>query len=208
MTQRSREKAALGVLGVLVVVFVVVVVAYLFFGGRMLNVAAGNLDDSFGTLDGYLVVVYEGTLENEEADDEALTIEEVAASYEEKGADVLVLDTSDFSFYEEGLIIRCGDYRIGVFSVDIYTLRREVRAMVDYFEFYGVDYIVVLTPHSALVDDVTGIDVVVSTRDSDPGTSGAWSSRTFYVSVPSINEFGVVLISSSNTVSSKVVHEF
>ena len=204
ISQRTREKTALAVFGLLLAVLLAAVVVALAASSRSLNVTASNLNDALGDLDGYTVIVYESPSASDDSTNET-TLEEVAAAYEEKGASVLVLDLSDLSYYEEGLIILCGDVRIGVFCVDIYSLQREIRAQVEYFMSYDVDYIVAITPHTALLRKVSGVDVVVSTRDDDPGTSGEVDDWTFYVSIPSEGSFGVVLISSTGTVSSKVI---
>lgn len=210
MAQKTRERAALAVFIVLIALIAVALVAYL-VAGHSWNVAASSIDDSLGSMEDYTVILFEGLADEESAfgDDEAG--EELLAaaedSYEEKEASVLVLDVDDFSYYEEGLIIQCGSNRIGVFSVDIYTLKREMTAMVEYFQSYDVDFIVVLTPYAAQVDDIEGIDIAVTTLDEGTDSAGETSDGTFYVSVPDAGEVGVVYISPSNVVSAKSIDE-
>lgn len=210
MAQKTREKAALAVFVVLIVLIAAALVAYL-VAGHSWNVAASSIDDSLGSMEGYSVILFEGLEEEEsvfgedEASEELLASAEV--SYEEKGASVLTLDADDFAYYEDGLIIQCGSRRIGVFSVDIYTLKREMTEMVEYFESYDVDLIVVLTPYAAQVDDIEGIDIAVTTLDEETLSSGESADGTFYVSVPEFGEVGVVYISPSNVVSAKSIDD-
>lgn len=59
----SREKAALGVFAFLVLGGLAVLLTYIFTVGHSLNVAASSIDDATGSLDGYAVILYEGTAE-------------------------------------------------------------------------------------------------------------------------------------------------
>lgn len=61
----SREKAALGVAVALVLAGLGVLLAYIFTVGHSLNVAASSIDDATGSLDGYTVLLYEGTAEDQ-----------------------------------------------------------------------------------------------------------------------------------------------
>ena len=63
----SRERAALGVFLFLAVAALGVVIAYIVTFGHSLNVAASKIDDAAGSLDGYTVLLYQGTAENRRA---------------------------------------------------------------------------------------------------------------------------------------------
>lgn len=67
MSERSREKIALVVFALLVVFAGCCLVGYI-FAGHSWNVAATNIDDTFGSLDGYTVIAYAGTVDKEAAD--------------------------------------------------------------------------------------------------------------------------------------------
>ncbi len=64
MAKASREKIALVVFLVLVVVFGAALFGY-FFTARSWNVAASKVDDTLGQMNGYTVIVYPGTTEND-----------------------------------------------------------------------------------------------------------------------------------------------
>lgn len=61
----SREKAALGVAVALALAGLGVLLAYIFTVGHSLNVAASSIDDATGSLDGYTVLLCEGTAEDQ-----------------------------------------------------------------------------------------------------------------------------------------------
>lgn len=66
MEKNSREKIALIVFLVLAIAAGGVLFGYI-FAGHSWNIAASNLDDTFGNMDGYTVIAYEGTLDEEES---------------------------------------------------------------------------------------------------------------------------------------------
>lgn len=130
---------------------------------------------------------------------------DVEESYLEKNATVFTLDTLNLGKYSEGTILRKGDHRFGVFSIDAKTTARFVTRMVEYFQAHEVDFIVVLTPDKALVEDSEGMDIVISTQDEGLFVMGETIQGTFYVNAPSLGSAGVILISPSNVVSAKVI---
>ena len=60
MSVKSREKIALAVFAALIVLSLLGLGWYL-VAGHSWNVAASNIDDTFGSMDGYTAIVYEGT---------------------------------------------------------------------------------------------------------------------------------------------------
>ena len=65
MSPQSREKVALAVFAALIVLSLCGLGWYL-FAGHSWNVAASNIDDTFGSMDGYTAIIYAGTVEVEE----------------------------------------------------------------------------------------------------------------------------------------------
>ncbi|MFR3091964.1 MAG: alcohol dehydrogenase [Eggerthella lenta] len=134
-----------------------------------------------------------------------VTVAEAQKSYEDKKATVFSLDTTDLEQYGEGIILKKGGHRFGVFSVtapprcapSISRLRTSS---------YKVDFIVAITPDKAYVDDA-GIDIVISTQDEDLFVMGETIDGTFYVDAPEAGKVGTILISPSNVVSAKVIEE-
>lgn len=85
MNQRTREKIALIVFGVLLVFAAVVLLGY-FTTSRSWSVAASFADDTVGSLEGYTVVVYQGVVaEDEEKPAENSAPPDAAASDEAAG---------------------------------------------------------------------------------------------------------------------------
>lgn len=130
--------------------------------------------------------------------------ESVRDSYLEKGAQVLVLDTKHPSVYEDGMIVKRGSKRIGVFSVDVPLSEEAAQERLDYFKEAKVDVVVCIASVRSYVRNATGIDVVVTLQD-DVSTMGTNANGTFYVNAPSIDSVGAVLLSPNNVVSAKVV---
>ena len=137
-----------------------------------------------------------------------VTVEDVRASYEDKNATVFSLDTTDLPHYREGVILKKGGHRFGVFSVDGRTSLMALKRQIVYFEKHEVDFVVALTPDKRLVERVAdGLDIVVSTQDEALFVMGETADGTFYVDAPEKGSVGVILISPSNVVSAKVVEE-
>ena len=282
MSVKSREKIALAVFAALIVLSLLGLGWYL-VAGHSWNVAASNIDDTFGSMDGYTAIVYEGTAvpqtaaekaaeaakeekaakgaagsassdekgsheldpaadddegkpsEREESGREAderelpekdaassaveaepdasakskptVTVAEAQKSYEDKKATVFSLDTTDLGQYGEGIILKKGGHRFGVFSVTAPTTVRAIDKQVAYFVKYKVDFIVAITPDKAYVDDASGIDIVISTQDEDLFVMGETIDGTFYVDAPEAGKVGTILISPSNVESAKVIEE-
>lgn len=87
MSSRSREKIALVVFMALIVLSLCGLGWYL-VAGHSWNVAASNIDDTFGSMEGYTAIVYPGTrAEKQETDEESgLSQEAGEASTSESGA--------------------------------------------------------------------------------------------------------------------------
>lgn len=287
MTSHQREKIALIVFALLIVLSLFGLCWYL-VAGHSWNVAASNIDDTFGEMDGYTAIVFPGTvdpalmdvesepkdsvnkrinpdpidkkdlkksedgstnqtlsstkgkdkpdelehartkvpntakeeLENSDetgegsldelissslSEKEPLTLEAVMDSYEEKGASVFKLETDNLAYYEDGMILKRQGHRYGVFSVEPLMPYKAIEDKVAYFDSYDVDFIVAITPSTALVSRVAGIDIVITTSNEKLFAMGETIDGTFYVNAPLEGEVGVILVSPSNVVSAKVV---
>jgi len=274
MSVKSREKIALFVFLVLIVLSLFGLGWYL-VAGHSWNVAASNLDDTFGSMDGYTAIVYpgtavepvagkgagdaaaeddavgdaadgkesaEGAAAGKEADagspdapgssggkdatgtagtasvpgtdagesllgskKKTLSAQEAKEGYEEKGATVFSLDTVDLDAYREGVILKKGGHRFGVFGIAEPTSTIVLEKQIAYFKRHKVDFIVLVTPDKEYAEDVSGIDIVVSTQDEDLFVMGETIDGTFYVDAPAVGSVGAILISPSNVVSAKVL---
>ena len=268
MSVKSREKIALFVFLALIVLSLCGLGWYL-VAGHSWNVAASNLDDTFGSMDGYTAIVYpgtavepvagkgagdavgdaadgkesaEGAAAGKEADagspdapgssggkdatgtagtasapgtdagesllgskKKTLSAQEAKEGYEEKGATVFSLDTVDLDAYREGVILKKGGHRFGVFGIAEPTSTIVLEKQIAYFKRHKVDFIVLVTPDKEYAEDVSGIDIVVSTQDEDLCVMGETIDGTFYVDAPAVGSVGAILISPSNVVSAKVL---
>ncbi len=268
MSVKSREKIALFVFLALIVLSLCGLGWYL-VAGHSWNVAASNLDDTFGSMDGYTAIVYpgtavepvagkgagdavgdaadgkesaEGAAAGKEADagspdapgssggkdatgtagtasapgtdagesllgskKKTLSAQEAKEGYEEKGATVFSLDTVDLDAYREGVILKKGGHRFGVFGIAEPTSTIVLEKQIAYFKRHKVDFIVLVTPDKEYAEDVSGIDIVVSTQDEDLFVMGETIDGTFYVDAPAVGSVGAILISPSNVVSAKVL---
>lgn len=224
MQKSSREKIALLVFIALAVLGLCGLCWYL-FAGHSWNVAASTIDDTVGEMDGYTVIVYEGTaapeLQNEEGaheadipplvsndEKDAVDIAALRQDYRDKGAHVLELDAVNPARYREGTILKCGSKRIGVMYVGASTTQLEVAQCMESFNDASVDFTVVITPDRWKVQRISGIDIVICTENEDLIASGQTQDGTFYVDAPEKGNAGVVLISPNNVVSAKEVDDF
>ena len=146
-----------------------------------------------------------GTLTEEEK--EPVSVEDAAASYRDKQATVFVLDTSDLSKYDEGMILKNGARRFGVFSVAFNEPLPSVQAKVDYLEQHKVDFIVAITPDRAFVEQATDIDIAISLQNEGISFMGETVNGTFYVDTPLVGQVGAILVSPHNVVSAKDIQE-
>ena len=131
--------------------------------------------------------------------------DDVCSSYQGKGAQVLVLDTAHPYVYEDGAILKRGQKRIGVFSVDVPLSEEAAQERIAYFKDAKVDMIVCISSVRSYVRNVQGLDIVITLQDDDVSTMGANSGGTFYVNAPEMDTVGAILVSPSNVVSAKVV---
>ena len=131
--------------------------------------------------------------------------EQVQANYEEKGATVLVLDTADPSQYSDGVILKRGSKRIGVFSVDVPLSEKAAEARVKYFRDCKVDRVVCISSVRTYVRNLQGADIVITLQDEEVSTMGGNSNGSFFVNAPHVDSVGAILVSPSNVVSAKVI---
>lgn len=136
-----------------------------------------------------------------------VSVEDVAASYREKDAQVIVIDVEDLGAYQEGTILKRGDRRIGVFSVAFNEPLPRVQAKVDALRAARVDFVVAITPDRQFVESATGIDIALSLTNEGSSFLGGTVNGTFYVDSPLVGQVGAVLVSPHNVVSAKDVTE-
>lgn len=187
MQKRTREIVALVMLLVLATAGIVFMGWYI-KAGHNWNMAATTIDDRFGKMDGYVVVLYKGTNEpaieeeetsasrtpairteaervmalRERAALEDTLLEKTRASYQGKGANVFVIDAQNPQQYIQPSVLVRNGYRIGVFSVTAETPYLLIDRCLVYFALHEVNIIVVLEEtQNEYAESVSGIDIVI-----------------------------------------------
>lgn len=172
MNKTKREIIAL-------VLLVVLLVAGLgFFGwyittGHKWNVAATTIDDMTGNMDGYVVLLYEGTdtpdgdaakssgIGDDAADSSATILANARKSYRDKGATVFSLRTGTYSYTEPFVLLR-NDYRVGFLPVEKDTPYLTIDRQIALLQQRGADIIVALEySENEYIESVNGVDVIL-----------------------------------------------
>lgn len=135
-----------------------------------------------------------------------ISADEVAASYREKDAQVIVLDAQDIAKYADPWILKRSGKRIGVFSLEGKYAYADMLSNVAYLKRHKVDKIVVLlTDRSMSRARLHGVDVAVFACNAKIGPEGTHVGRTFCVDSPFKGEVQAVILSPSNVLSSKTL---
>ena len=230
MQKRTREILAVLLLGLLLLAGVGAMGYYIFIGHNW-NVAASHIDDSIGQMDGYTVILYEGTMQmddegKEEAEAKSETAQAVSESvseqaqvtdmrsavesYREKGANVFVLDTVNLSRYNYPIEIAKNGMCLGLLSVGKSTLRSVARADARYLSKQGVDYTIAITNdvklHKAAAEGLIG-DVSIIVCDDPEGEfpNGQYYGSTYCVHTPYVGEIGAIVVSPSGVLTTKTL---
>ena len=136
----------------------------------------------------------------------AVFVSDVRAMYEQKDAAVLSLDASDLARYAEPQVLRAGGRRIGVYSLDAYASGTLLALYEKRLREEGAELVVCLTRRTALVGSFDHADVVVVTGPEKGLTTGGEDrGRAFVVESPERGSVGVVVVTSSNVRSARVI---
>ena len=207
MEKRKREIIAL------ILLFVLLAAGLGFFGwylvtGHNWNVAATTIDDMTGSMDGYVVLLYEGTdapdadlSANSELNDDAVSsatiLSNARKSYCEKGATVFALRTGTYSYTEPFVLLR-NDYRVGFLPVEKDTPYLTIDRQVALLQQRGADVIVVLEySENEYIETVPGIDIILELGETPKASSESASDEA------ASNDAAADDDASSNAVSGK-----
>ena len=151
-----------------------------FFGfyltnGHKWNLAATTIDDTVGNMDGYVVVLYEGTDTPQAAPVKPMADARVSStvlladtkkSYGDKGANVFSLRTNGFRYAESFVLLHNG-YRIGFMPVDKDTPYLSIDRQIALFAQRHVDVVVALEySENEYLESVDGVDVILQLGES------------------------------------------
>lgn len=139
-----------------------------------------------------------------------ISAEDVAASYREKGAQVIVLDIDDLHGYEDPIIVPRNGKRIGVFSLNgTFKLKStELKAMRRYMRAHDVGFTICMTwDKRALTRSLEGIDLLLLSCRNQIPDAGEYHGHTLCVGSPGLGEVQAVIMSPSGVLTSRVVTE-
>ncbi len=233
MQKRTREILALVLLGLLALVAAIAMGYYILIGHNW-NVAASNIDDSIGQMEGYTIFLYEGTNPSPEMEErlsdaqpmlddenrgkatrdwnakprEPLTSKEAAESYRDKGAVVFTLDSSDLDYYADPFVVQKNGMRVGLFSAFEPFRKTVVRTAVRNLERRETNYIVALTDDVDLCEaGIGGISIIICNDDEGESPDGEYRGSSYCTGVPYIGEVEAIIMSPSGVLSSKTLTE-
>lgn len=170
------------------------------FGSPSDSVADTGIGDS-------IMSVFERENRRASAGDDKVYVSDVRDLYAMKGADGVTLNLTDLSRYLDPVVLSAGDKKIGVFSTTAYISRAKLKSIIWALRDNGADSIICLTPRTSLLSTYDGLDVVVLTSPPDGRTDDRDTGGTLVVQSPEVGDVGVVLLSSNNVPSYKVVKE-
>lgn len=141
------------------------------------------------------------------AHDDTVYVSDVRDLYALKGANGLTLNLSDPSKYAEPMVLDAGSKKLGVFSVSAYISRAMLKSIVTQLEEDGADSIICIAPRTSLISTYDGLDVVILTKPQEGAPDEREHPSTLVVESPEVGDVGVVLFTSNNVPSFKVVKE-
>lgn len=142
---------------------------------------------------------------SEEGDDTAsVSVFAVQNSYLDKQAHVVVLDVEHPLTYNERTVIRAGKHTFGIVYLDeISAQPTYLHKRVKDYEAADVDFVVCLVSDVSLLEEYTGVDIVVSTQDEGFASQGVLLDKVFYDDAALVGQVGTILISPSRTITAK-----
>ncbi len=140
---------------------------------------------------------------NEEYD--GVFVSDVRELYERKDAKVITLDTANPKSYEDPIVIRSGNKRIGVFSATKYLNRSALQRYREYFDDKGADVVVCITPRVRLISNPDMADIVIVTDPILNPIETRYLENTLVIEAPEKGDVGVILLSSNNVPISRSI---
>lgn len=130
----------------------------------------------------------------------------VADLYEEKGANAAVLDVSEYGIGSDSQVIEVGDKKVGVFYAVGYRSESQVAKIVSRLRERGAEAILCITPRLSTLQSTSGINaVLVSDVNDELASGGVRSGDTLICAFPPSGRVGVILFSSNNTATARVI---
>ena len=231
MGKRTREIVALVMLALLGLIVLAAMVWYIFIGHNW-NIAASNIDESIGQMDGYTVILYEGqTLpsternrissnqpllddenrglqkpDEEPEQNEPVSMHEAASYYRQMGATVFMLKPQAPYAYDPPIVLNKNGFFIGIYYADGSTPRLEAQLRAADLATRGVDLSVLLVNDARMLNNtLSSVDIIICTSDEGLSSNGEYRDSTFCVDSPIIGQVQTIIISPSNVLTSKTI---
>ena len=154
-----------------------------------------------------ILSVFEREDRKHAAEDGTVFVSDVRDIYSLKGANGLSLNLADAARYAEPSVLAAGGQKIGAFSTSAYVSRAKLKSILAALRDEGAEAVVCITPRTSLLSTYDGLDVVVLTSPADGRPDGRDTHGALVVESPYVGEVGVVIFSSNNVPSYKVVKE-
>lgn len=207
MKHLTREKTALLVFALILIMALGALVAYVVLGHSW-NLVASKVDDAASDMEGYAVILYEGT-ETPSArsgdfnEDPPVSLASACTRYREKSASVVSLDMVDPEVYRSPEIFKAGDSLIGVVYLPAPASKAkdtvaEVRELAK-----SCDCVLAIAPSSYIASTYDHIDIAIDMNTV--GEKAMKKTKCTMVSNADIGYVGAILVSPSGVVSSHEV---
>lgn len=142
-----------------------------------------------------------------ESDKERVFVSDVRDLYELRGAKALTLNVANPEIYSEPTTLHAGNKTIGIFSVSAYASRSEMKKLIGGVKEDDPDIIICIAPRRAFLSTLDDVDVAIFTDESVDYYQPNPRDDSLIVFAPEIGDTGVILISSNNVATFKVVEE-
>lgn len=208
--KRTREKIAL-VLFVIICILGLYVITWYFSTATAYNVAATKVDETAGTMESYVTLIYEGTVPREDAET-ALPARryvypsDVRSLYIDKASSVATINLQDLQAEEEPTMLIVNGKKIGFFAIQSYARQTLIDEKIKALYDMKVDVVICICPRTTMLASFDRIDGIICTQQKSPSElSEGYNYSTFIARSPVQGAVGVLTISSSNVFTSSVV---
>ena len=139
---------------------------------------------------------------------EPVSVSAVRDSFLHKNASVYQLNIAEPTVYIDRTIVKAGKYRFGILAIDeASALPHYINTRIKEYRDAGVDFIIAVVDDLSRVNQVEGIDIVVSTQEEGLKPVGVSSDGVFFNDAALTGEVGTLLISPSKVISAKDISE-
>lgn len=211
MKQVPRERIALIVFSACILLIAAGIVAYM-VAGHSWNHAASHIDDATGEMQGYRVVLFEGTAipGKSQVDihgartDVARSLNAVSADYRSKEATTFKLDSVDVQDYARPVVLERDGYRIGVVHIAADDTTKDIQERTAYLSERNCQVAIAFTEKPLNEEESEIVDVVVDLSPNGAREQSVVDRDVTLIDMPSVGQTCAIIISPSEIVSTKI----